>query len=151
MFSYQQDIEDLTELLGASPSMEKVIRGVGGMVTRNLTLSFSLFHADWFPVKASVCRSLVKLTQGMWGKNDFKRVLRIIRECYYHDDPSAKTFLDSEMQLLVDTVKALEGDMMALARVGDHVLYQNESSICQVLVSLVTSNTGYEPLESDST
>lgn len=54
------------------------------------------------------------------------------------------------MKLLVETVHALHGDLSALAKVGDHVLYQNKSALCSVFVSLMSSNTGYEPSDTDS-
>ena len=110
----------------------------------------SIFKTKWLPKKDALARSITKLNMQFWLKSDFKRILNAIQKSYYPGDTTLAYFKQSEMKLLVNTVHANQGDLSALAKVGDHILYQNKSALCQVFVSLMTSNTGYEPSDTDS-
>ena len=70
-----------------------------------------------------MARSIVKLNMHFWLKSDFKRIINLIQKSFYPRDTTLSYFKQSEMKLLIDTVRANQGDLSALAKVGDHILY----------------------------
>lgn len=50
----------------------------------------------------------------------------------------------SELEVIVDFLRALQGNIIAIGRMGNQLLFHNNSGICSVLVSLSTGKVDFD-------
>ena len=53
----------------------------------------------------------------------------------------------SDLEVIVDFLRALQGDIIAIGRMGNQFLFQNKSSLCSALVSLSAGKVDFDSLE----
>ena len=57
----------------------------------------------------------------------------------------------SDLEVIVDFLRALQGDIIAIGRMGNQFIFQNKSSLCSALVSLSAGKVDFDYHEDPET
>ena len=147
-FELEANLRKVVTLLGGQPKKAKVIASVDGLVNENSQSMRLLFQSeDLDEDMESLAYSIIDIANYTWDYKDIREVLNFLRDGAKQSMPDLCAdgeVNEDEFEFIGDLLEALNGDLPSVGRISDHLIYENKSAKCQMLVAFFTGNTGFE-------
>ncbi len=132
-----------------------MIAAVDGLVndnTQNMRLLFQTEDMD--EDMENLAYSLIDIANYTWDYRDIKQVLNFLKTDARQQMPELCAngeVSEDEFDFIADLLEALNGDLPSVGKISDHLIYENKSAKCSMLVAFFTGITGFEVDDDEDT
>ena len=126
----------------------KVVAAVDGLVNENSQQMRLLFQTEGLDEEMeSLAYSIIDIANYTWDYRDINEILNFLKTGAKHQMPDLCAngeVNEDEFDFIADLLEALNGDLPSVGRISDHLIFENKSAKCSMLVAFFTGITGFE-------